>query len=85
MASGAVGAKSNYVVLIGLLPSLFVDNKAGLNHVQKSAVAWGDYDRDGDLDLFLSGQDNSDARVAEVYRNDNGNFTNIHVGFNPDF
>ena len=81
MASGAVGAKSDYVVLIGLLPSLFVDNKAGLNHVQKSAVAWGDYDRDGDLDLFLSGQDNSDARVAEVYRNDNGNFTNIHVGF----
>jgi len=35
----------------------FVDIAAGLRGVTNSAVAWGDYDNDGDLDILLSGRE----------------------------
>lgn len=47
-----------------------------------SAVAWGDYDKDGDLDFFLSGNRYGE-RPADVYRNDgNDTFTAIGAGIN---
>ncbi|MBU1746364.1 MAG: NPCBM/NEW2 domain-containing protein, partial [Chloroflexi bacterium] len=42
---------------------------AGLTAVEYSAVAWGDYDNDGDLDVLLTGWTGS-APIARVYRND---------------
>ncbi len=39
--------------------------------------AWGDYDNDGDMDLFVG---SSGSPNSKVMRNDNGNFTNITVG-----
>jgi hypothetical protein len=39
-------------------------------------IALGDYDSDGDLDLAISGQDQS-GLVAKIYRNDNGSYTDI--------
>ncbi|MCB0038547.1 MAG: VCBS repeat-containing protein [Caldilinea sp.] len=44
-----------------------------LTGVWVSSVAWGDYDKDGDLDILLTGGTSSDP-VAKVYRNDNGSF-----------
>ena len=38
-------------------------------------MAWGDYDRDGDLDVLVAGDAGS-----TVYRNDGGTFTNIGAG-----
>ncbi len=47
------------------LAGLFTD-------VYESAAAWGDYDKDGDLDIVLTGEDMSGSRVVKVYRNDGG-------------
>ncbi len=43
---------------------------------------WADYDLDGDLDLFLVGQDNHGNYVANLYRNNNrtGQFTVVYTG-----
>ena len=59
----------------------FTDINAGLPGVFFSAVAWGDYDNDGDLDILLTGIDNVDTRFARVYRNDGtAGFTDIGAG-----
>jgi len=39
------------------------------------ALAWGDYDNDGDLDLAVSG-----SNISRIYRNDSGSFNNIDAG-----
>jgi len=48
--------------------SLFVPSGTPLTGVNESAVAWGDYDNDGDLDILLAGLDGA-TDVAKVYRN----------------
>src|SRR5204863_365303 len=39
-------------------------------------LAWGDYDRDGDLDLLLASGSGTNA-VTTIYRNDNASWTNV--------
>ena len=51
---------------------LFTDINAAVPSVDTGSSAWGDYDGDGDLDILLAGLDPNNARVTEVYRNDNG-------------
>ena len=53
----------------------------------KSSVSWGDYDRDGDMDLAIMGQSNSVGAVTAIYENKDGtfedtnqNFTNVYDG-----
>ena len=46
----------------------FTDIYAVLTDVDDSAVAWGDYDNDGDLDILLTGNDIS-TYIAKVYQN----------------
>jgi len=60
----------------------FVATGAVFTPVQCGAVAWGDYDRDGDLDLAISGQTDvvNYSRLTSIYRNDGGSFTNIAAG-----
>ncbi len=43
----------------------FTDIAAGLQGVSNSAVAWGDYDNDRDLDILLTG-----AGITKIYRNE---------------
>ncbi len=59
----------------------FTDINAGLEGVNRSSVAWGDYDGDGDLDILLTGSNASNQRISLVYRN-NGDetFTDINAG-----
>jgi uncharacterized repeat protein (TIGR01451 family) len=58
----------------------FADSGITLPPVSSSALAWGDYDNDGDLDILISGWI-SDTSVTEVYRNDGGAvFTPINAG-----
>ncbi len=69
--------------------TVFVDLQAGIEGVgaitpfgSHAAVAWGDYDGDGDLDLALAGRTGSPTytSVTRVYRNDAGVFTDIGAG-----
>jgi uncharacterized repeat protein (TIGR01451 family) len=57
----------------------FTDIGAGLAGVADGALAWGDYDNDGDLDILLTGW--KSWRVSKLYRNDGGGaFTSIAAG-----
>ncbi|MDB6019791.1 MAG: Fibronectin type domain protein, partial [Pedosphaera sp.] len=65
----------------------FTNINAGLTGVWRSAVAWGDYDNDGKLDVLLSGASANEAQggptnaVCQIWRNvGNGVFTNINAG-----
>ncbi len=53
----------------------FVDATGGLPQLIYGFSAWGDYDGDGDLDLFFTGQLNANSNGGGLYENDNGNFT----------
>jgi len=70
-------------------PAGFTNLGLALPGVFNSAVAWADYDNDGDLDFILTGQTNlsSIAGIAALYRNQgNGsfvlatNFTGLYNG-----
>ena len=58
----------------------FTNIQAGLPGVDTGAVAWGDFDGDGNLDFLLTGFSSTGA-VAQVWRNrGNGTFTNSNAG-----
>lgn len=48
----------------------FTDIEAGLAGVYLSDAEWGDYDNDGDLDLFLAGLSLDHQPVSRIYRNE---------------
>jgi len=61
--------------------STFTDINAGLQGAYISSVAWGDYDNDGDLDILLTGKNDTNGRFSIVYRNNgNSTFTDINTG-----
>jgi hypothetical protein len=45
-----------------------------LEGVRYADLAWGDVDRDGDLDLVVSGMDASGSSITRLYANDGGSF-----------
>jgi hypothetical protein len=51
----------------------------GLPGISQGAVAWGDFDQDGRLDILLTGYTQTGA-VCQAWRNlGNGNFTNMNI------
>ncbi len=68
-------------VIYNNVNGVFTDISAGLTGLSDSGCKWGDYDGDGDLDLVIAGLDASFTnRVANIYRNDAGVFTDIGAG-----
>jgi PKD repeat protein len=57
---------------------IFTDIDAGLTGVFLSSASWGDFDNDGDLDIFIMGH--SPGVTAKIYRNDSGIFSDINAG-----
>lgn len=54
----------------------FTPLRTDLQPVFYGGVSWGDYDNDGDLDLFvIGGSDVTVGRAGTAYENDNGSFT----------
>jgi hypothetical protein len=77
--------KKTILFLIPVLASVlfcqaFTDIGAVLTGVRNSSVTWGDYDNDGDLDILLTGIDETWTAVSKIYRNDSGVFTDLNAG-----
>ncbi len=75
-----IGSENQNHVIASMNPAADVFTDIGVNlPVSGSAsVAWGDYDKDGDLDVLISGSNYSDF-LTKIYRNDNGTFTDINA------
>ncbi len=59
----------------------FTEISAGLPTVSYGSVAWGDYDRDGWLDVLVAGQLSGSSGVLRVYRNTGGGTFALAVGW----
>ena len=71
------GNESSFSNEISLTPvAVFSQIQAGLKGLEWSGAAWGDYDRDGDLDAIITGFANS-VDVTTLYRNASGYFTQV--------
>jgi hypothetical protein len=57
----------------------FTDLHVNLYGYTFGSVEWGDYDNDSDLDLLITGNDSLGNPSSGIFRNDNGNFTNIQA------
>ncbi|MEW7290252.1 FG-GAP-like repeat-containing protein [Aquimarina sp. 2304DJ70-9] len=71
--TGSTRVSKIYTNTAGTFTELATANLTGVNN---SAVAWGDYDNDGDLDVLLTGWTGS-TPVSKIYTNTAGTFTEL--------
>ena len=57
---------------------------AGLQGVRHSSVAWGDFDKDQDLDILLTGDAGrlTQSPISKIYRNNKGSFKEFSAPLN---
>ncbi len=67
--SGQTLTTGIYYATLGNTSPFVEQTGTGLPAVNRSAVAWGDYDNDGYLDLILTGIDTTSTRISSIYRN----------------
>jgi hypothetical protein len=76
LQAGYTGGSNSTRLHRQLSPGSFYTLDIGLPDVSNCALAWGDYDNDGDLDILLAG-----GNLARLYRNDGVTvFTEVDVG-----
>ncbi|MFH1097149.1 MAG: FG-GAP-like repeat-containing protein [Candidatus Desantisbacteria bacterium] len=67
------------VFLLGLPVSAFceglVDSGEQFLGITQASLSWGDYDRDGDIDLAVCGLDKTGQPVTKIYKNEPGTTT----------
>lgn len=51
-----------------------------LEGVYYGRTTWADYDRDGDMDVFITGRNSSNSRVSKLYQNTGSGFTEVFAG-----
>ncbi|MFH1859656.1 MAG: T9SS type A sorting domain-containing protein [bacterium] len=72
--------------LLGLPVSAFcgvlVDSGEQFLGITQVSLSWGDYDKDGDLDLAVCGLDKTGQPVTKVYRNEPGSVTTFQEDMN---
>jgi FG-GAP-like repeat/Kelch motif/Galactose oxidase, central domain len=73
-------AQTNSIVLWHNTSDGFIPIKAGLPGVFYGTAVWGDYDRDGRLDILIAGIDPSYQPITQIWRNTGSGFTNINAG-----
>ena len=45
--------------------------------ISEGSLDWGDYDRDGDLDILLTGKLAGGSQTSRIYQNSNGRFSDV--------
>ncbi|HMB93086.1 MAG TPA: FG-GAP-like repeat-containing protein [Rhodothermales bacterium] len=68
-------------VLIGqqVIDVTFYNERNPLVGLWQSTLAWGDYDNDNDLDLFIAGLQADGSPLAQIYENEGGTTLSMHT------
>lgn len=69
LIKGEDGSSNATAIIFRNNDGSFTDIKAELTGVENGSGDWGDYDGDGQLDLILTGEDESGTRSASIYKN----------------
>ncbi|MFN4085392.1 MAG: FG-GAP-like repeat-containing protein [Spirosomataceae bacterium] len=72
-------AKQFSITLLDEGPVLVKDPNINLPALSNTATSWGDFDRDGDLDLAILGFNQDEGAMTRIYRNDNGHLVDSAI------
>ena len=79
LLSGMQGSAVSVTKIFRNDNGVFTDINANLPGLMASSAEWGDYDKDGDLDLLLTGNTDAAVPTTKIFRNDNGVFIDINA------
>jgi len=65
---------SDHATVYITITTLFTEVDISISDISHGLGQWVDYDMDGDLDILISGNDESSNRLLRLYRNNSGSF-----------